>query len=218
MSSIRTFRFCAGLLQSRPNFGAGSRTFPNLHRSVSIGTSLYNENRNNETAAATSESTREVVYVGSMDSTVYSVKHFSLFTSGLILAAQPIIWDKWTALNSVLLQSAIGGGFAFFFMGTPILIHHFTKKYVIHMTLDNADKSFEVTTYSFLLKKKKIKFCQSDITIPTTPLPFTTIYAKGHPLLFTPDGWKSRYAYDHLMLLDKDAVDWTKIKAEAMKK
>ena len=59
---------------------------------------------------------------------------------------------------------------------------------------------------------------QSDITIPATPLPFTTIYAKGHPLLFTPDGWKSRFAYDHLMLLDKDSVDWTKIKAEAMKK
>ena len=110
MSSLRKLRFCVGLVRSRSNFGVTSCIASHLHRSISTGALLSNKNRNNETVAATTEATREVVYTGSMDSMVYSVKHFSLFTSGLILAAQPVIWDKMVALNSALLQVGRKGG------------------------------------------------------------------------------------------------------------
>lgn len=160
-------------------------------------------------------STPAVVYQGTMDGTVYGVKHFSLFTSGLIILSQPLVWNRVNELSSPFLKSALGGGMAFFFFATPILIHTFTKKYVIQLTFDQDSKEFEATTYSLFLTKKKFKFNQADIKIPPTPLPFTTVYAKGSPLLLIPDGWKSRYAYDHCMLLEKTSIDWSQITGKA---
>jgi len=158
------------------------------------------------------------VYDGTMNQMVSRVKQFSLFTSAAILFSQPFMWGELAALNNVLLQSVLCGGLSFFMLATPIFIHRLTMKYVLNMTLDPETRTFEVTTYSIILRKKKMQFTQSDITIPPTPLPFTTIYAKGKPLFLCPDGWKSRFAYDHLMLLDRDAlkgaIDWSKLKAQ----
>ena len=61
-----------------------------------------NKSENNQSVAATPVSivdpppvsTPVVVYNGTMDNTVYSVKHFSLFTSTLILCVQPILLYK----------------------------------------------------------------------------------------------------------------------------
>jgi len=186
-----------------------------------------NESENNDSAAVGAPPVKIVepppfytptlVYSGNMDQQVYMVKHFSLVTSVIILLAQPMVWYRMHDLTSPILKSAIGGGMAFFFMATPILIHSFTKKYVLRLTLHDETKEFEATTYSLFLIKKSLKFKQEDIVIPPTPLPFTTIYAKGVPLLLTPDGWKSRYAYDHLMLLDKTSIDWSQLKSDLKK-
>lgn len=171
---------------------------------------LSNDSRVEEASA--------LVYDGTMNQMVSRVKQFSLFTSAAILFSQPFMWGELAALNNVILQSVLCGGLSFFMLGTPILIHRMTMKYVLNMTLDRETKTFEVTTYSIILRKKKMQFTQSDITIPPTPLPFTTIYAKGKPLFLCPDGWKSRFAYDHLMLLDRDTlksgIDWSKLKAQ----
>ena len=68
-------------------------------------TSSENKKKNNETiASSTQASPLPPVYVGTMTNMVYSVKHFSLFSSGLILAAQPILWEKMVAMNSIILQ------------------------------------------------------------------------------------------------------------------
>jgi len=180
-----------------------------------------NKSENNQSVAATPVSivdpppvsTPVVVYNGTMDNTVYSVKHFSLFTSTLILCVQPILLYK----SDSVVKSALTGGFGLIFFLTPVLIHTIAKKYVLELTLDDESKEFEATTYNLFLQKKKLKFAQTDIKIPPTPLPFTTIYAKEVPLLLLPDGWKSRYAYDKCMLLEKQTIDWSQIKSDPSK-
>ena len=55
-------------------------------------------------------------------------------------------------------QSVLCGGLSFFMFATPILIHRLTMKYVLNMTLDRETKTFEVTTYSIILRRKKMQF------------------------------------------------------------
>lgn len=181
-----------------------------------------NDNQNNEIAEAPPagfvvpppSSTPVIVYSGTMDHQVYNVKHFSLFTSFAIVCMQPIVYYRMDELSSPILKAVLGSSLAFFFLATPILIHSFTKKYVLSLTLDNETKEFVATTYSLFLRKKQLKFTQADIVVPPTPLPFTTVYAKGVPLLLGAEGWKSRYAYDHFMLLEKTPIDWSKLKSD----
>jgi len=151
----------------------------------------------------TNELEIEIVYEGQLTDRIMATRLFSLFSSGILLIAQPVVWARASELNSVFLQAVIGGVLSFFFLGTPLLLHAFSKKYVTTLTLDPTTKTFEAETISFFLRKKKLVFKQSDVEIPATPLPFSTLLVKGKPLVITSEGFKSRFAYDHLMCLDK---------------
>lgn len=176
----------------------------------SSDSSSTNNSNNSCTSSAipTNTDTNElapIVYEGQLTDRIMVTRLFSLFSSGILLIAQPVVWARASELNSVFLQAVIGGVLSFFFLGTPLLLHAFSKKYVTTLTLDPTTKTFEAETISFFLRKKKLVFKQSDIEIPVTPLPFSTLLVKGKPLFIdiTSDGFKSRFAYDHLMCLDK---------------
>lgn len=174
----------------------------------SSDSSSTNNNSCTSSAVPTNTDTNElapIVYEGQLKDRIMATRLFSLFSSGILLIAQPVVWARASELNSVFLQAVIGGVLSFFFLGTPLLLHAFSKKYVTTLTLDPTTKTFEAETISFFLRKKKLVFKQSDIEIPVTPLPFSTLLVKGKPLFIdiTSDGFKSRFAYDHLMCLDK---------------
>jgi len=167
--------------------------------------SSTNNNSCTSSAVPTNTETNELVYEGQLTDRIMVTRLFSLFSSVILLIAQPVVWARASELNSMFLQAVIGGVLSFFFLGTPLLLHAFSKKYVTTLTLDPTTKTFEAETISFFLRKKKLVFKQSDIEIPATPLPFSTLFVKGKPLFIgnTSEGFKSRFAYDHLMCLDK---------------
>lgn len=172
----------------------------------SSDSSSTNNNSFTSSAVPTNTDTNEldpIVYEGQLTDRIMATRVFSLFSSGILLIAQPVVWARASELNSVFLQAVIGGVLSFFFLGTPLLLHAFSKKYVTTLTLDPTTKTFEAETISFFLRKKKLVFKQSDVEIPATPLPFSTLLVKGKPLVITSEGFKSRFAYDHLMCLDK---------------
>lgn len=144
-----------------------------------------------------------VVYVGQLTDKIWAVKQFSLFSSGLILAVQPFMYERFSELDSVILQTFLGGFMSFFFLGTPLMIHLFTKKYVTKMTLDAESKTFTASTISLFLRESKVSFKQEDVEIPVNPASLTTVIAKGKPLFLINDGFNSRFAFDHLMGFDK---------------
>ena len=91
------------------------------------------------------------------------VKSFSLMTSVIGLAFQPILFLK--AQNSPNLGLILGTGafLSFFTFATPLLIHHVSKKYVTELRYNKLEDKYTAFTYSFLLRKKQVRLVKSNL-------------------------------------------------------
>lgn len=110
---------------------------------------------------------------------IRAVKVFSLTTSIVGVAAQPILYEqanKMATSTPVLL--AICGFVGFFTFVTPILIHFITKKYVTELHYDDKSKEYIATTINFFLLKKQIKFTPEEVTVPDVTGAFTSFHVK----------------------------------------
>lgn len=114
-----------------------------------------------------------------MTPNIRSVKVFSLTTSVVGVAAQPVLYEQAAKLgSSVPLTVVVCGFVGFFTFVTPFLIHIVTKKYVTELHYDQLTQEYIATTISFFLTKKLLRFKIEDVTVPEVPGMFTSFHVK----------------------------------------
>lgn len=149
----------------------------------------------------------DLVYVGTMYSSVKKIKLFSLSTSVVAVALQPVFLKELLGnATSATLTLALGMNACVFM--TPLFLHMITKRYVTDMYYKDDDGTFTATTYSFFLRKKEHKFTAKDVTLPKKSSLFSSITIKGKtPLFLDPSLFRSKDAYVKMMRYD-EPLDW----------
>lgn len=100
----------------------------------------------------------ELIYEGKFSSTIKRVKLFSLATSSMGLAAQPILFQKGVELSGYGLGTTLCGIASIFTFVTPCLLHFVTRKYVVEMRHDPESDEYAATTVSFFLMRNNVCF------------------------------------------------------------
>lgn len=98
----------------------------------------------------------EIIYVGKFKSRIIRVKLFSLTTSVMGVAAQPILLEKGMEMGGKGLAAFLCSLAGIFTFVTPVLLHFVTKKYVINITHDQKIDEYTATTVSFFLLKNQV--------------------------------------------------------------
>jgi len=150
----------------------------------------------------------ELVYVGTMARLVRFVKLFSLSTSLMGVAVQPLIYNQVADLHWAL-ALCLGSVTSFFIFITPLLLHIVTKRYVTHIYWQSDADKFNAITYSFLLRRLEHKFTSEEVVVPSRPGLFTTVLVnKGKtPLFIDPSLFINKRAFVHLMRYN-EPLDW----------
>lgn len=132
------------------------------------------------------------------------VKLFSYSTSGASLLIMPhILLNTGLGIQSFAMQTAFCGVIGFFTFLTPVLLHLFTKGYVVRLYHNPGTDIYTAITYSIFLTEKKNVFHQRHVQIPAVSKMFTTFYADQMGLLVNPDLFPVPQDYNHLMGYDK---------------
>merc|ERR1712111_79246 len=142
----------------------------------------------------------QTIYQGILSAQIKLVKGFSLTTSFISIACQPVLMMNMHQANTNLAVMAGAGAFlSIFTFATPLLIHHISKKYVTELNYNKLEDSYTAITYSLFLRKKEIKFKIKDVHVPSIPGMFTTFQAKDYLCLLT---------QTNLKILDITAKSW----------
>ncbi|XP_008302660.1 transmembrane protein 70, mitochondrial [Stegastes partitus] len=177
---------------------AVTRSFPILHKVQSYCPSI----RCLSTAPHSSQG--NLIYSGSLGSSIRGVKFFSYSTTGASLVIMPqILLKSGLGVESLALQVAFCVVIGFFTFLTPVLLHLMTKNYVVRLYHDDARDTYTAITYSFFLTEKKSVFHQRQVRIPGISKMFTTFYAGNVGFLVNPDLFPIPHDYNHLMGYDK---------------
>ncbi|XP_029310185.1 transmembrane protein 70, mitochondrial [Cottoperca gobio] len=145
-----------------------------------------------------------LIYSGSLGSTVRGVKLFSYSTSGASLFLMPqILLTTGIVVQNFVMKAAFCGVIGFFTFFTPVLLHFITKGYVIRLYHNPDSETYTAITYSVFLTEKKNVFHQRQVRIPAVSQMFTTFYADKIGLLVNPDMFALPSDYNHLMGYDK---------------
>merc|ERR1712004_954517 len=108
----------------------------------------------------------QTIYQGILSAQIKLVKGFSLTTSFISIACQPVLLMNMQQANANLAVMAGAGAFlSIFTFATPLLIHHISKKYVTELNYNKMEDSYTASTYSLFLRKKEIKFKIKDIPL-----------------------------------------------------
>lgn len=134
------------------------------------------------------------------------VKMFSLSTSIMGLLMQPYILMHAGELP-LWLKAILTGSVSFFVFATPLLIHFFTSRYVLHLYYDPPTKVFTATTYSLFVRPKDMKFTAADVEFPEIHGILSTVNVKKRPLFMDPSQFLDRQAYIKMMRYDQP-MDW----------
>lgn len=98
----------------------------------------------------------EQIYYGTLSPKIRAVKVFSLTTSVVGLAVQPMLIEQGTKLGGVPMVVFLCGFAGLFTFVTPALLHFVTKKYVTHISYNAEKDEYLANTISFFLLKKKV--------------------------------------------------------------
>lgn len=96
------------------------------------------------------------VYHGSLTNQVRSIKVFTISSSLTGILAQPFLYSKINDLGLSAAVIAIGTFYGFFVLVSPFLIHLVTKRYVTHVDHKPGTDTYIASTYTFLLRQKKV--------------------------------------------------------------
>ncbi|EDV97427.1 transmembrane protein 70 homolog, mitochondrial [Drosophila grimshawi] len=143
------------------------------------------------------------IYYGTLAPRMKIVKLFSLTTSLVGIAAQPILLEQGMKIGGTgmgIFLCTIGGFFTFV---TPLLLHFITKKYVTELHYNTVTDEYTATTISVILLKIKTKFRTSDVTVPEVPGMFTSFLVKKRPLFVDPALFDDPEHYVRIMGYDK---------------
>ena len=99
----------------------------------------------------------QTIYQGILSTQIKLVKGFSLTTSFISIACQPVLLMHMQQANTNLAVMAGAGAFlSIFTFATPLLIHHVSKKYVTELNYNKLEDSYTAITYSLFLRKKEV--------------------------------------------------------------
>lgn len=154
------------------------------------------------------EQQERLVYSGTLEYNVKRVKLFSLTTSLLGLACQPVIINKTIDGSTSKLALVFVGWTCLAVIFSPLLLHHITKRYVIRLTFNDRTKQFTATTLNFINRPKVITFTRDDVRVPAVPGMFTSFLVKQKPLLIDPSIVIDKEAYMHLMGYDRPIEEY----------
>ena len=147
-----------------------------------------------------------LVYAAPLSSRVKAVKVFSIVTSIFGLAMQPVVFSHANSLP-VVLKFALTGGVSFFVLGTPLLLHWLTKRYVLHMYYNEDKKEFSAALYNIFAKKNYVTFSVDDVQFSVGPDILNSIFVHKKPMMFDPECFLVTEAYIRLMKYDKP-LEW----------
>ncbi|XP_020484566.2 transmembrane protein 70, mitochondrial [Labrus bergylta] len=155
-------------------------------------------------STATPSTDGELIYTGSLGRAVRGVKMFSYSSSGASLFIMPqILLKTGFGVQSLALQAAFCGFIGMFIFVTPVVLHFFTRGYVVRLYHHPDTDTYTAVTYSVFLTEKRNVFHQTQVRIPAVSKMFTTFYAGGTGLLVNPDLFAMPQDYNHLMGYDK---------------
>jgi len=168
----------------------------------------------------TSKEADQEIYNGILSTQIKLVKSFSLMTSCIGLAFQPILYTYSSANAAVVLGAGVF--LSFFTFATPLLIHSISKKYVTKLYYNQVEDKYTAIVYSIFIKPKKIEFKVNDVEVPDIPGMFTTFKAKSVPLFVEGSQFNDITHFGKIMGYDKPLdllwdkeLDMTKSEAEA---
>ena len=99
----------------------------------------------------------QTIYQGILSTQIKLVKGFSLTTSFISIACQPVLLMHMQQANANLAVMAGAGAFlSIFTFATPLLIHYVSKKYVTELNYNKLEDSYTAITYSLFLRKKEV--------------------------------------------------------------
>jgi len=170
-----------------------------------------------------SQDPEQEIYNGILSTQIKLVKTFSLTTSCIGLAVQPVLWTYSTANAAVVVGA--GAFLGFFTFVTPLLIHSFSKKYVTKLYYNQVEDKYTAVVYNIFVKPKKIEFTLNDVEVPEVPGPFCTFKANSVPLFVEGSQFSDIRHYGKIMGYDKPVdlmwdheLDMTKSAADAYRK
>uniref|UniRef100_A0A0B8RNZ4 Transmembrane protein 70serine-threonine-like n=1 Tax=Philothamnus irregularis TaxID=1899461 RepID=A0A0B8RNZ4_9SAUR len=145
-----------------------------------------------------------LIYSGTLSKTVLGVKMFC-FTTSIITASMLFAIIHKYGLNFDKLYSEIAfySATLFFIFLTPLILHLFTRRYIIRLYHKDKTDTYTAITYSGILREKKTLFHQKDVTVPDMSKMFTTFYVKRRAMLVNPFLFNFAQDYSHLMGYDK---------------
>jgi len=171
----------------------------------------------------TPEDPEKEIYNGILSTQIKLVKSFSLMTSFIGIAFQPILYTYSSANAAVVLGA--GAFLSFFTFATPLLIHSVSKKYVTKLYYNQVEDKYTAVVYNIFIRPKKIEFKVNDVEVPDIPGMFTTFKANSVPLFVEGSQFNDITHYGKIMGYDKPLdlmwdkeLDMTKSEAEARKK
>lgn len=126
------------------------------------------------------DDSREVIYKGRLEREIIRVKLFSMTTSVMGLAFQPILYNQATSLPVLIATCTVAGFFTFV---TPVLLHQLAKRHVNRITYSKKDDNYIAHTMSFFFKDIKTPIAPGEAKVPDNGGMFTTIEVRGIPLM-----------------------------------
>lgn len=155
--AIRSLSGCSSLI--RANHIAHILSPVKLAAPTSSGQipNLVRLSSSNAEHSRTSPAEPEQIYYGTLSPKIRAVKVFSLSTSIVGLAVQPMLIEQGTKMGGVPMVVFLCGFAGLFTFVTPALLHFITKKYVTHIAYDADKDEYLANTISFFLFKKKVK-------------------------------------------------------------
>ena len=170
-----------------------------------------------------SHKTEEEIYNGILSTQIKLVKSFSLMTSCIGMAFQPVLYTYSSANAAVVLGA--GAFLGFFTFATPMLIHSFSKKYVTKLYYNQVEDKYTAVVYNIFVKPKKIEFKVQDVEVPDIPGMFTTFKANSVPLFVESSQFTDLRHYGKIMGYDKPIdlmwdreLDMSKSEAERVRR
>lgn len=143
------------------------------------------------------------IYQGILSTQIKLVKTFSLMTSCIGLAFQPILYSYSSTGGSVGAVVAAGAVISFFTLGTPLLIHSVSKKYVTKLYYNQVEDKYTAVVYNIFVRPRKIEFKLGDVQVPDIPGMFTTFKAKNVALFVEGSLFNEPVHFGKIMGYDK---------------
>lgn len=141
------------------------------------------------------------VYTNPISNLVVGAKLFSLTSSGLVLAAQPFLFSKFTTMASFapFLISSLS-----FALLTPVLLHVLTRSCVFRINYNPQTGRFMAYTKTIFLRPKKVEFSLEDVSYSVASLCFANMTVnKKTPLLVLESGFTDPEIKNQLFGLDR---------------